>query len=198
MLQGSFRWFVWVTFTEIEEVFTNLVNSYPAVAVPKLIPMSTSQYDRLRNNVISSNNEIEKACFFVYQFKNNYPRGKSYSNTTSSQPVTARSGYTVDTNRIYHEKILLLSWLKSIQHNSMLANSEFVRQLFHLKPYVEATSMVSKATLPGSATKNKNDVVNDGVIRYTGNSYDNIRYLFSHSFVLLFSHLHKRTHSFKI
>ena len=189
MLQGTFRWFVWVTFTEVEEVFTNLVNSYPTVAVPKLIPMSTSQYEKLRNNVISSNNDIEKACFFVYQFKNNYPRGKSYSSNTSPSAAKANSGYTVDTNRIYHEKILLLNWLKSIQHNNMLANSEFVRQLFHLKPYAERpVSAASQVMLPGSATKNKNDVVvDDGVVRYTGNSFDNIRYLFTHSLIHLYS-----------
>ncbi len=196
MLQGTFRWFVWVTFTEVEEVFTNLVNSYPTVAVPKLIPMSTSQYEKLRNNVISSNNEIEKACFFVYQFKNNYPRGKSYSSNTSSPMAKANSSYTVDTNRIYHEKILLLNWLKSIQHNNMLANSEFVRQLFHLKPYVERPiATVSQVTLPGSATKNKIDaVVDDGIVRYTGNSFDNIRYLFTH--LLIHSFIHILNHSF--
>ena len=192
LLQGSFRWFVWVTFNNIEEVFTNLVNTYPSIAVPKLIPMSTSQYDKLRNNTVASNNEIEKACFFIYQFKNIYPRGKSYSSSILPTENTP-GGYKVDTNRIHHEQVLILNWLKGIKNNTMLANSEYMRQLFHLQPYVEKpVAAAILPSIPGSASKNKSDIVDDGIVRFTGNSYDNIR------FILTYSLTHSLTHSLLI
>jgi len=181
---------VWITFNKIEEVFTNLVNTYPVIVVPKLIPMSTSQYEKLRNNIISSNNDIEKACFFMYQFKNNHPGGKSYSSCSPPESDPALKTCTIDKNRLYHEKVLVVNWLKSVQSSPSLANSEYIRQLFRLKPYVEKPILtISRPTPPVSASKNKTEVVDDGIVRFTGDSYDNIRYSDTHQIFLHLFHV---------